>query len=223
MVGISVPEAAAAAGGGGGTPLTYFDEQSPEGILAALHSLGTYVEIEGPFDGVITFSIAASLVATWLVDRAVSIANAKLAREGRENDHVKQTESEIGMPFKCTVFVSASLLANYEELRNGRLLTKMEAQQQEALDEDNGNHQQQQKKPLQRHHCGQAVLSIPTVHIWGSQDYVASEARAFAEFCDKETRSVLVHQGGHQVLSTGVDLINAVNAMRRCIFQAQGF
>ncbi|KAF2106035.1 serine hydrolase FSH [Lophiotrema nucula] len=45
----------------------YFAEESPESCLAALNSLDRYLQVEGPFDGLIAFSQGGALASTLLV------------------------------------------------------------------------------------------------------------------------------------------------------------
>ncbi|CAI6335393.1 unnamed protein product [Periconia digitata] len=48
----------------------YFEPDSPQSLLAALNDLERYVELEGPFDGLIAFSDAGVLASTFLVRQA---------------------------------------------------------------------------------------------------------------------------------------------------------
>lgn len=52
----------------------YFEEDSAASLLKALNDLDNYVEIQGPFDGVIGFSLGAMLAATLLIRRARILA-----------------------------------------------------------------------------------------------------------------------------------------------------
>jgi hypothetical protein len=54
---------------GNETGYSYFDELVPASALQALHDLDTYVELNGPYDGIIAFSQSVGLVGTWLVHR----------------------------------------------------------------------------------------------------------------------------------------------------------
>lgn len=54
---------------GNDTGYVYFDENVPSSALQALHNLDAYVELNGPYDGVIAFSQSVGLVGTWLVHR----------------------------------------------------------------------------------------------------------------------------------------------------------
>jgi hypothetical protein len=48
---------------------SYYDLDSPESFIAALDSLESYIEAEGPFGGVLAYSQGAGLVAMLLVRR----------------------------------------------------------------------------------------------------------------------------------------------------------
>ncbi|RYP68511.1 hypothetical protein DL770_008431 [Monosporascus sp. CRB-9-2] len=54
---------------GNETGYNYFDEHSPASALQALYDLDSYVELNGPYDGIIAFSQSVGLVGTWLVYR----------------------------------------------------------------------------------------------------------------------------------------------------------
>lgn len=49
----------------------FFDETSPDSCLKALNDLYRYIEIRGPFDGLIAFSQGTVLAATLLVGQAL--------------------------------------------------------------------------------------------------------------------------------------------------------
>ncbi|KAF2736978.1 hypothetical protein EJ04DRAFT_432072 [Polyplosphaeria fusca] len=53
----------------------YFDQQSSESCLAALNNLDRYLQSEGPFDGLITFSQGGVLASTMLVRQARRVAH----------------------------------------------------------------------------------------------------------------------------------------------------
>lgn len=48
---------------------SYLRENDPVSGLASLLDLDAYVDAEGPFDGIMAFSQAVSLVGTWLIHR----------------------------------------------------------------------------------------------------------------------------------------------------------
>jgi hypothetical protein len=49
---------------------SYFDEARPSTLLSAISDLESYLEDQGPFDGVLGFSQGASLAATFMVKEA---------------------------------------------------------------------------------------------------------------------------------------------------------
>lgn len=82
----------------------YFDHNSPESVLKAVTDFDNFIRDDGPYDGVITFSQAATVVGTWMVHQA---KQSKLSESG----------------FKCAVFLSAATPAvNYEALLGGHLV-----------------------------------------------------------------------------------------------------
>lgn len=59
----------------------YFDEDSPATALSAVEDLESYIESQGPYDGIIAFSQAVGLVGTWMIkqhrlDRPTGLACA---------------------------------------------------------------------------------------------------------------------------------------------------
>lgn len=66
--------------------------------MLALDQLSTYIEEEGPFDGVIAFSQGAALVSAYLI-------------------HVSRQNKS--MPFRCAIFLSGALPFDPEALREG--------------------------------------------------------------------------------------------------------
>jgi hypothetical protein len=77
----------------------YCDETSTTSMLDALNDLDTFLEYEGPFDGIIAFSLGAALASTWIIDRV---------------------KRGISIPFKCAVFLSAGMPVSVQELHKSR-------------------------------------------------------------------------------------------------------
>ncbi|KAF2158514.1 hypothetical protein M409DRAFT_61585 [Zasmidium cellare ATCC 36951] len=75
-----------------------FDENNPLTALTAVDQLNSFVEVEGPYDGVIAFRQAVGVVATWM---------ASQARQKKPS-------------FKCSVFLSGAAPAvDYNALQKG--------------------------------------------------------------------------------------------------------
>lgn len=82
---------------------SYFDYTSSESTLKAVDDLNRLLHTDGPYDGVIAFSQAASLVGTWMI-------------------HQARQKNRTGPSFKCAVFLSAALLPyDYDALLEGKL------------------------------------------------------------------------------------------------------
>lgn len=67
---------------------------------------------------------------------------------------------------------------------------------------------------------GEKLISIPTVHIWGSTDYVdPGQALALSALCGPQNTYVYIHPGGHEVPGPRdkVALINSANSIRRML------
>ncbi|KAJ5292222.1 hypothetical protein N7478_001473 [Penicillium angulare] len=80
----------------------YFDHDSVESINKALDDFGRFLELEGPYDGVIGFSIGALLASTYL------IRETKL--------HLTKA-----LPFKCAIFFSAAAALDPTALMTGKI------------------------------------------------------------------------------------------------------
>ncbi|KAM0794238.1 serine hydrolase FSH [Usnea florida] len=68
----------------------YFDLDSAESMRKALSDLERYVEEEGPFDGVMAFSVGGTLAAALIISKLIKY-------QGRNNP----------LPFKCALFLSS--------------------------------------------------------------------------------------------------------------------
>lgn len=91
---------------------TYFGEDTKTAVSAVEH-LEAFVEIEGTYDGVITFSQGSALVATWMAHRL---------RHGKTS-------------FRCAIFLSASVLGvDLGSLREGNFVTLSHAKMGEVID-----------------------------------------------------------------------------------------
>jgi hypothetical protein len=64
------------------------------------------------------------------------------------------------------------------------------------------------------------LISLPTVHIWGSKDDFCKDApRVIADLCASDVRHVFIHDGGHEIPG-GKDkqaVTSSVHVIRRAI------
>lgn len=156
----------------------YFDEDSPATALSAVKDLESFVETQGPYDGVIAFSQAVGLVGTWMI---------------KQNRLGKTTG------LKCAIFISgASPAVDFTSLEEGNVVL------------------------LSPDRIGQ-VIQVPTTHVWGSADPWNNVARDFSQLCKADVRSILIHEGGHEVPGSGSkDVVTKiVNFVRRTILLSQ--
>jgi hypothetical protein len=89
----------------------YFDENSVKSALKACNDFNTFLETDGPYDGVIAFSQAVPLVSSWMVQQV------------RQGNPIEAT-------FKCAVFFSAGAVPyDIDALRKGSnvLVTEKES------------------------------------------------------------------------------------------------
>ncbi|PYH87841.1 hypothetical protein BO71DRAFT_392704 [Aspergillus ellipticus CBS 707.79] len=81
----------------------YFDEHSPDTGFAAYHYLEQHLHNEGPYDGVIAFSQAGTMVLTYLI-------------------HLAKQRPGVEMPFKFAIIMSITHPPlDYEALQEGRV------------------------------------------------------------------------------------------------------
>lgn len=72
------------------TYFNYFDYKSTSSMRTALVQLGTYIALEGPYDGVLAYSHGAGLAATYIIQQA-------------------QLHPTLPPPFKCAIFLSGGI------------------------------------------------------------------------------------------------------------------
>ncbi|KAJ5733816.1 hypothetical protein N7493_002602 [Penicillium malachiteum] len=85
-----------------GNYFDYFEHDSVESINKALDDFGRFLEVEGPYDGVIGFSIGALLASTFLI------------REKARNPTKP-------LPFKCAIFLCAAAALDPTALARGEI------------------------------------------------------------------------------------------------------
>jgi hypothetical protein len=85
------------------TYFEYFKENNAESCLKALNDLEKFVDMEGPFDGVIAFSQGASVAATLML------------RKMQQNP----ARESIDPVFKCAIFLGAALPCDPAALEEG--------------------------------------------------------------------------------------------------------
>ncbi|KAH8690542.1 serine hydrolase FSH [Talaromyces proteolyticus] len=85
-----------------GSYFEYFDFYSGDTIHKALNNLGSFLELEGPYDGVIAFSQGATLVATYLMRQALKSPQKPL-------------------PFQCAVFFCGGMPFDPKALECGEI------------------------------------------------------------------------------------------------------
>ncbi|KAF3935027.1 hypothetical protein ABW20_dc0104424 [Dactylellina cionopaga] len=82
----------------------YYDPWKSESMYAALLDLERYIEVEGPFDGIIAFSLGAAMSSSLLLGRAASSG-------GKWKN-----------PFKCAIFFAAGIPWSFEALQKQELI-----------------------------------------------------------------------------------------------------
>lgn len=108
---------------------------------------------------------------------------------------IRTAQRHAECPFKCAIFFSCSGL--YDP---AALVDQGEARKLDPVAEGE-------------------IIRIPTIHIWGQKDLIKEESEILSKLCDKQVRTVFVHEGGHEVPGLGGKgtVIETVKAMRRGI------
>ncbi|MCJ1384591.1 hypothetical protein MMC17_007709 [Xylographa soralifera] len=155
----------------------YFDPESAREFKKAVDDLDAYITAEGTFDAVMGFSQGALLASTLIA---------------------RNEKQRLPQPFKCAVFFSGGVPADYDALSLGRL---------HGID-----------LTIE----GEAI-SIPTTHVWGSKDQ-QWPGRAFelSKVCSPRVRTIYIHDGGHEAPGSKSKsaVTSVVHAIRRTIDQA---
>jgi hypothetical protein len=160
----------------------YCTASRPETCVKAVDDLEHYLETEGPYDGVIGFSMGASFILSWMIGKVLE----------------KRADRPVALPFKVGIFFSNA----------GRLLKFNGETGKPVVSYD----------PIDM----EGVLDIPTAHIWGSADPDSENAELASQACNEETRSVLIHERGHEVPMSAANVISAAKVINRAIARAQG-
>jgi hypothetical protein len=161
----------------------YCNPTQPETCLTAVHHLDRYLEVEGPYDGVIGFSLGATFVLSWMINKAWE----------------RKRDKSVELPFKVGIFFSNA----------GRLLDYSDQIEKSIVPFD----------PV----AIDGLLDIPTAHIWGISDPDKENAQLAMQACNEETRSVFIHDRGHEVPMSAENVISAAKVINRAIIRAQGF
>ncbi|KAF2006531.1 DUF341 domain protein [Amniculicola lignicola CBS 123094] len=81
----------------------YFEEHDAASCLKALNDLDAYIEVEGPFDGVVAFSQGASAATSLMLHRL-------------QQDRLRELMDPV---FKCGIFLGAAVPCDPAALANG--------------------------------------------------------------------------------------------------------
>ncbi|KAF3905337.1 hypothetical protein AA313_de0204024 [Arthrobotrys entomopaga] len=85
----------------------YYDPENPLSMYKAILDLKRYIEVEGPFDGVLGFSHGAALASSYLLGQVVLADSEKLKSES---------------PWKYAIFLSGGVPCDLTFLRKGELV-----------------------------------------------------------------------------------------------------
>ncbi|KAI4116237.1 MAG: hypothetical protein LQ338_007747 [Usnochroma carphineum] len=183
--------------------LQYADGSDPTSCLRALLDLESYMDDEGPFDGVMAFSQGAGLAASLLIHRM-------------QKD---PQQARLSPAFRCAVFFSGGVPEDPEGLEAAAC----------AIDAENGDVTIGEKSMTMRRrlmdveHDGE-VIEIPTAHIWGRNDSLyPTFGPVLSRLCKGSEREVFVHEGGHEILGAKdpTALEKAVRIINRTIARAE--
>jgi pimeloyl-ACP methyl ester carboxylesterase len=173
---------------------------SPDGLARALSELTSYLDEEGPFDGVFAFSQGGSLIATYLLQLAQRVPHQQ-------------------PPFRCIIFFSSTRPFDPQALSTRGVMQWLEDEAPPppapCADADSVGSEDSSSPP---------VIRLPTAHIWGRKDsQYAAESEVVLGYCDKLQRVAYVHGGGHEIPGPRAkdDVQGAVRAIRRVVDMAE--
>ncbi|KAF2463889.1 uncharacterized protein BDR25DRAFT_105115 [Lindgomyces ingoldianus] len=183
---------------------SYFDWYSPESILSAIDWLSSYIETNGPYDGVIAFSQGTCLVSTLMLQ------HSRLDLDGEEP------------LFKCVILFSGILPLNIEALELGRRVQFGRVDPSEAQYSDSDNESEISVDESD----GELVepFQIPSAHIWGTNDdYPLPQGARVSELFAARMRSSVTHQEGHSIPGArmGGNVSKIVRQIRKTIERAE--
>jgi pimeloyl-ACP methyl ester carboxylesterase len=179
--------------------LCYYDRHETASIHSALTVLGEIIEEDGPFDGIIGFSQGAALAASFILSHQLD-------------------SPQKALPFKVAIFIAGGLPlspsptkgkditaeARLAEKTGGLMLSPLQEKELEIVVEMTNN-RTIVESPDDRifsfdpDFFSGARISIPTVHIIGSNDPWAGYSKALVRLCRADLTKVQFHNGGHDV------------------------
>ncbi|KAL8958781.1 MAG: hypothetical protein Q9193_004226 [Seirophora villosa] len=177
--------------------LQYADGSDPASCLRALKDLESYVDEEGPFDGVMAFSQGAGLAASLLIYRM-----QKKPRQARSSP-----------PFRCAVFFSGGVP---EDPSDVEAAARADAEQREMTF---GEEKLVPRRLMSVEQDGE-IIEIPTAHIWGrADDLYPTFGPVLSQMCKIGQREIFVHDGGHEIVGAKdqIALQKAVRVINRTI------
>ncbi|KAI4189454.1 MAG: hypothetical protein LQ348_003787 [Seirophora lacunosa] len=177
--------------------LQYAHGSDPASCLRALLDLESYVDEEGPFDGVMAFSQGAGLAASLLISRMQK----------------EPWRARSSPPFRCAVFFSGGVP---EDPSDVEAAARMAAEQREMTF---GEAKVAPRRLMSVEQDGE-IIEIPTAHIWGRADHLyPTFGPVLSQMCKSSQREILVHDGGHEIVGAKdqIALQKAVRVINRTI------
>lgn len=188
--------------------LCWYEQGNPEDVQAAHDYLVSVIEEDGPYDGVIGFSEGAALAASLLL--------------WDESSPVYKPRFKVAILFNSVV-----PLVPAKEL--GECLSEVvKGDQDSYLDllvpASRGCSREDRKERLSQAFCftskGPLRISVPTLHIIGTQDPFAESSRVMVDFCRPELAQVFLHEGGHELPQSGPALDRCAEVVETAIILA---
>ena len=179
---------------------SHFDWYSASSLLEALQSLSSYIEANGPYDGVIAFSQGSCLASTLMLQH-------------------HRTDPDDGAPlFKCAIFLSGILPFDTDALGAGqrKQIGKINAAEAEYCDSSSEDESDLEDVV--------DAFRIPTAHIWGlNDDHPLPQGDRLYQLCPGQLRVAVTHREGHSIPSRRNDAVmkKMVRAIRKTIERAE--
>lgn len=207
--------------------LCYYDRHDTPSVRAAIDLLKDIIEEDGPYDGVIGFSQGAALVSSLMLCQL-------LEEPGKP------------LPFKVAIFLSAGLpLSPSTEIgkdftleaqtleRAARLLFSSGLGSDHGSDSDTETSTPGSESPpnvptlfskiysFDPDYFNKATISIPTVHIMGTNDPWVGYSKALIRLCNKDLAKVHFHTGTHEVPRNKASIKDCARLIEGAIGMAQ--
>ena len=191
---------------------SFFNLPVSNQLLGAFEMIDEAIECDGPFDGIMGFSQGASIAAAYLI-----------------------RDPSDSIPFKCAAFFCGSMpfdvdSAPFRAMDDGKFTdattgddvsSEISSTIPELLDRDRYLGLGEMLLLRRYSATGTSQISIPTVHIYASNDPYYTQSTLLAAMCQSFEKETIVHKGGHSVPWDQRITAQIIEGIRRMVHAAQ--